>query len=121
MSKNYYDCRDGYYYVKNVYRDRPLKYRPCGQCGILENDETIALQSYTTTVLVLNKMTGWLYCTGLYSNTTRRHIGLWLKEVCPNVSYYTIKKCYNDGMIYNVYTGECLNYDEYNKMIEKGA
>lgn len=117
MSKNYYNCLDGYYYVKNVYRDRPLKYIPNGQCGILEDDDVIRLQSYTTTVIVLNKKTGWLYCTGLYSRTTIKHISAFLKEVCPQVNYYTVKNAYKNDMVYNVFTGELMKYDDYNKEV----
>ena len=60
MTKNYYNCIDGIYYVDNVYRDRPLEYCKYGSCGILETDKAIYLKSYTTLVLRLEKATGWL-------------------------------------------------------------
>ena len=106
MSKNYYDCVDGIYVTRNVYRDRPLKYCRYGSCGVLETENDIFLQSYTTIVLRLNKKSGWLYCTGTYSATTRKHIGLWLKEFCPDVSYQMMKNCYANNMEYNINTGE---------------
>ena len=115
MNKNYYNCLDGYYYKTGIYRDRPLKYIPYGQAGILENDDYIWLKSYTTIVLELNKKTGWLYCTGLYSRTTIKHISAFLREVCPNTSYYTIRDCYKNAKIYNVYTGEVKSKEEWLK------
>ena len=115
MSKNYYACNDGYYRVNGVYRDRPLKYLPYGSAGILEFKDTIILKSYTTQVIELNKKTGWLYCTGLYSRTTIKHISVFLKEICPNTSYYTIKDCVNNGNVYNVFTGEIKSKSDYLK------
>lgn len=115
MSKNYYNCLDGYFYKENIYRDRPLKYLPYGQCGIIEQGKHVYLKSYTTMVLDLDRENGWLYCTGLYSRTTIKHIGKWLKEICPNVDYYTVKAAYNNGMVYNVYTGELMSKADYLK------
>lgn len=114
MSKNYYNCIDGIYYTNNVYRDRPLKYIPYGSCGILETKDNIYLKSYTTMVLRLEKKTGWIWCSGLYSRTTIKHISAFLKEFCPGVSYYAIKDSYLNGMKYNINTGECKKANNLN-------
>ncbi len=61
------------------------------------------LISYQTTVAAIRG--GWLYIYGLYSATTRRHIGAYVKEYA-DIDYQLAKKLYNDGMKYNIYTGE---------------
>lgn len=64
------------------------------------------LISYHTKVLIIKD--GVLFCTGLYSATTRRHIGWFLSEYLPTFNYYDIKKLYLDNMAINIYTGEVL-------------
>ena len=64
------------------------------------------LISYHTKVLIIKD--GVLFCTGLYSVTTRRHIGWFLSEYLPTFNYYDIKKLYLDNMAINIYTGEVL-------------
>ena len=59
------------------------------------NDGTISLVSYRTTVLEISPE-GWLTVTGLYSMTTIKHIGWFMKEV------------YKTGEKFNVYTGEVI-------------
>lgn len=61
------------------------------------------LISYQTTVAAIRG--GWLYVYGLYSATTRRHIGAYVKEYA-NISYQTAKALYEKKMKYNIYTGE---------------
>lgn len=96
---------DGFYF-KTVHYEKRLAYCQYGSCGTCENEDgTKFLISYTTMVLSLDK-DGWLSCTGTYSATTRKHIGAWLKEYAPNTSYYVAKKCYEDELAYNIYTGE---------------
>lgn len=86
--------------------DRRLKYCPYGQAGvIIKNDGTIELYSYTTLVISITP-DGWLTCTGTYSQTTRKHIGCFLREYAPNISYFDAKNCYVDDMKINVNTGE---------------
>lgn len=64
------------------------------------------LISYHTKVLIIKD--GVLFCTGLYSATTRRHIGWWLAEYCPKFTYHDIKQLYLDNMAVNIYTGEVM-------------
>ena len=61
------------------------------------------LISYTTTVIIINP-DGWMHITGLYSMTTIKHIGWFMRE--RGLTYQLAKKCYQDGKEYNIYTGE---------------
>lgn len=99
------------------------KLRECGryltghesaQAQVLHINRVRALISYTTTVALLNS-DGWLEITGLYSNTTRRHIRWFLNEYCKNdlgipPTFATIKLCVKDHMRLNIYTGEVKHY-----------
>ncbi len=70
------------------------------------NDGTISLVSYRTTVLEINPE-GWLTVNGLYSMTTIKHIGWFMKEVC-GLTYQHAKRVYTTGEKFNVYTGEVI-------------
>ena len=61
------------------------------------------LVSYQTTVAAIRG--GLLYIYGLYSQTTRRHIGAYVREYA-NISYQLAKDLYEKKMKYNIYTGE---------------
>ena len=70
----------------------------------------IYLFSYVTLVCILTAE-GWLTCTGTYSQTTRKHIGAFMREYVsyPNGdrgSYYDAKRCFECGYRFNVLTGE---------------
>ena len=67
------------------------------------DDNTVQLVSYTTTVIEINPE-GWLSVNGLYSRTTIKHIGWFMRE--RGMSYYTAKQLYIDNKEMNVYTGE---------------
>ena len=67
------------------------------------DDDTVQLVSYTTTVIEITPE-GWLSVTGLYSMTTIKHIGWFMRE--RGMDYYLAKKLYKDNKEYNVYTGE---------------
>ena len=82
---------------RTVYVDRKLALMPYAQAGIIENDEGIHLISYSTLVCTIDKE-GFLSCTGTYSNTTRKHINRFLKEVAPTVNYYDAKYCYEHSV-----------------------
>ena len=69
-------------------------------------DGTIILQSYSTAVAYIEP-DGRLYIRGLYSATTRRHIGAFVKEYA-NLDYQTAKRIYEDGYGYNIHTGEIV-------------
>ena len=67
------------------------------------DDNTVQLVSYTTTVIEITPE-GWLSVNGLYSMTTIKHIGWFMRE--RGMDYYLAKKLYKDNKEYNVYTGE---------------
>ena len=63
----------------------------------------ITLISYSTTVA--NIIDGRLHIFGLYSATTRRHIGAFVKEYC-GTDYQTAKWLYENGYDLDLETGE---------------
>ena len=72
---------------------------------IFDNPDLHAkLTSYATDVAYLHN-NGDVIVTGLYSQTTRKHISAFAREYC-RCDYYTLKKCYTDNLIYNIYTKE---------------
>lgn len=71
---------------------------------VIENG--IALYSYTTRVAEVRD--GWLTIFGLYSMTTRRHIGWFMREI-GKFDYQLAKQLYEDGKKMNIYTGEVLD------------
>ena len=85
----------GYSVVSMAY-DNVLPTCPNGSCGYsVGEDGTYMLTSYATNVCSYNPETGELYCTGTYSQTTRKHIGLFAKFLNSlfntDLSYYTFK------------------------------
>ena len=90
---------------------KKLSAMPYAQAHVeIDNNGNIFLISYTTLVCCLDNE-GWLSCTGTYSNTTRRHIGAFMKEYVEYPSgmrgnYYDAKACYEGGYQLNIYTGE---------------
>ena len=64
----------------------------------------LALYSYTTRVAEVRD--GWLHIFGLYSPTTRRHIGWFMREL-GRFTYQLAKQLYLDKKEFNIYTGEC--------------
>lgn len=76
---------------------RKLTNHKSAQCHVsIEDNGTINFISYTTLVIqaVPSDCGGYvLYCTGTYSQTTRRQIGWFLKEYFGDVSYYDMKRC----------------------------
>lgn len=65
-----------------------------------------ALVSYNTTVATI--VNGWLLIGGLYSATTRKHIGWFMREL--GLTYQTAKQLYEDHMVMNIYTGEVREF-----------
>lgn len=72
----------------------------------MHDDGTIDLVSYTTLVCRIYP-DGRLECTGIYSRTTIKHIGWFMREYTRG-TYYDAKKAYQDDLYYNVYTGEFI-------------
>lgn len=67
------------------------------------SDGTVELQSYATRIITITP-DGWLSCTGLYSMTTIKHIGWFMRE--RGMNYYLAKQMYLDNKEYNINTGE---------------
>lgn len=87
---------------------KKLKNHKSAQAHILEHNEKEYLISYTTDVLIVNYNTDIMEVTGLYSSTTRRHISWYLAERFPHISYYTVKKAYDNKKNINIVTGELV-------------
>ena len=85
---------------------RRLAYMPNAQAGIdiYSNGEKVLI-SYHTEVLSLTP-DNYLTCYGLFSMTTRRHISAFLKEFCPQITFQTVKYCYDNNYSINIKTGE---------------
>lgn len=82
-----------------------LSAMPSAQATIHKYDDgTIVLVSYSTPVAYI-EADGRLYIRGLYSATTRKHIGAFVREYA-HIDYQTAKRLYEDGYSYNIYTGE---------------
>lgn len=72
------------------------------------DDDTVQLVSYTTTVIEIDPE-GWLHVNGLYSMTTIRHIGWFMRE--RGMTYQLAKQLYKDHKDMNVYTGEIRDWE----------
>lgn len=70
---------------------------------ITENNGNYSLISYSTTVVELSRE-GWLRVNTLYSRTTIKHIGWFMREL--NSTYQFAKQLFLDNMEYNINTGE---------------
>ena len=69
-------------------------------------DGATTLISYATPVAHIDEE-GWLEVYGLYSQTTRKHIGAFVKEYA-GMSYQVAKQIYTDGYKINIHTGEVV-------------
>lgn len=86
---------------------KKLKEMPYAQAHVeIHDDGTIVLVSYYTVVAVITP-DKWVEIFGLYSRTTRRHLGAFAREYC-GLEYYTLKTIYYDNMIMNIETGEVM-------------
>lgn len=63
----------------------------------------LALYSYSTCVAELKD--GWLHINGLYSMTTRKHIGWFMRELGP-FTYQLARWMVEEGVDFNIETGE---------------
>jgi len=74
------------------------------QCYVREyTDGHRELVSYTTTVIEVDPE-GWLLVNGLYSRTTIKHIGWFMREL--GLDYYLAKHLYLDKKAYNIFSGK---------------
>ena len=69
------------------------------------DDNTVQMVSYTTTVIEITP-DGWLSCNGLYSMTTIKHIGWFMREL--GLTYQTAKHLYRNNLMMNIFTGEII-------------
>ena len=84
-----------------------LTFMPYAQATVIIDDENnITLRSYKTDVICLDN-DGWLIVNGLYSMTTRKHIGAFMKEYTP-YDFAFAKKVYEGKYKINIYTGEIV-------------
>jgi len=98
-------CSNGYFsYDRIVYVSKRLDSMPAAQAGIIERKNGVQLVSYETIVAEIEN--GWLHVYGTFSNTTRRHIGAFMKEFAPGYTYQDAKRCYEKDIELNIHTGE---------------
>lgn len=90
-----------------TYTTKRLATIPTGnvKVRIYENGD-IDLISYTTVVITVRS--GELFVHGLFSATTRKHIGAFMREYTKG-DYYTAKQAYSENKLYNIYTGEMVD------------
>ena len=72
-------------------------------CILTYTTGSIILVSYSTSVAMIDR-DGWLHINGLYSRTTIKHIGWFMKMF--GLTYQDAKQIYMDDMEMNIYTGE---------------
>lgn len=90
---------------------KKLTKMPYAQAHVEITEDAIALFSYVTKVAEITcdeHGYRWLEIFGLYSQTTRRHIGAFVKEYC-DLTYQDAKRFYEDGDIYCLDTGEVVS------------
>ena len=74
-----------------------LKGHQQAQAQIIRDGNEIILRSYYTNVLYYNVIDKTVYCTGLYSMTTIKHIGWFASQFLNGINYYDIKHSYNNN------------------------
>ena len=93
--------------MKNEITIKKLSAMPYAQAHVeIHENGNIALFSYVTLVATIDNE-GWLTVYGLYSPTTRKHIGAFVKEYTNGVlNYQNAKAAYNGNYRLNINTGE---------------
>lgn len=87
---------------------KKLEKMPYAQASVIIMDNgLVILRSYFTDVAMIQP-DGWLTINGLYSATTRKHIGAFMNEYA-NSSYQLAKELYKKKLSYNIYTGEVVS------------
>ena len=90
-----------------IVRTRPLEIMPYAQAKVrIYENSTAVLVSYVTEVVAIDSE-GWVRVRGLCSTTTRRHISAFAREY--RASYADFKRCYEQNLTYNIYTGEFVS------------
>ena len=93
--------------------ERTLKSMPYAQAKVRNycdiGKDLIVLQSYSTDVIIIKN--DWLTCTGLYSMTTRKHIGAFMREYGNGFTFQDVKKALESHQTFNIATGEWKSLD----------
>lgn len=85
---------------------RKLKRHQYSQCEVLSNSVgDMVFRSYTTDILFITR-DGYVFCTGLYSKTTRRQLSWFLSEYYTGLDYHGVANMYYNNEIYNCLTNE---------------
>lgn len=84
-----------------------LKSMPYAQAKVAFTPYGITLISYETPVAGIDT-DGYVRVNGLYSATTRKHLSAFARDYC-GTDYYTLKRCYTDGLMYNIYSKVFIN------------
>lgn len=88
------------------YKTRNLSDHASAQCCVkLFDNGDIVLRSYATDVLYCRNENNTMICTGTYSATTRKHIGWFLREYAPSVSYADVRDAYDHDEAIVLYPG----------------
>lgn len=85
---------------------RKLDNHRYSQCHVEITDAAVHFFSYSTLVCSIDD--GWLSCSGLYSMTTRKQIGWFLKEYAPRITFQMVKQCVEDNTMIDINTGEIV-------------
>ena len=92
---------------KNLMKIKKLTQIPYGQCHveIVDKNNVVLFSHYTLVAKIEN---GWFsILNGLYSMTTKKHIGAFAKEYA-NIPYKVVKQLHEDKMMLNINTGEVV-------------
>ena len=117
-------CIDGGIFCRDVKVtvDERLEHMPYAQAGIINHVDKVnadgryyrvpghTLISYETVAATLN-YDGILTINCLCSVTTRNHVAAFLKQFCPNVSYYDAKRAFNGNYSIDVTTFDGIDND----------
>lgn len=100
-----------------------LRNHASAQCCVRHYDNgDLCLQSYMTDVVYYDFSRGMLYCTGAYSQTTRKHISWFLHEYFPSFTYQELRDAYNCACkLSEVLIGRRVRLSEYELRIMEAA
>ena len=88
------------------HRYEKLSAMPYAQAKVAITYDGSYLVSYSTVVASIKD--GWLMVHGLYSMTTRKHIGAYVAEYA-HTTYQVAKRCVKENLNYNIHTGEFMS------------
>ena len=109
MERHKYAWKDPFWGTLHTHStDAPIKGHPFASCGVDYDEQGTHLISYATKIATISP-DGWLHVYGLFSATTRKHIGWFLKEYGNHTNYACARYCYEHNHEYNTRTGEWRN------------